>query len=93
MVQVIGLIVQQEILQDAPVALRALIEGPTGRDAACRLYSLPGDGAAAGVMAVCRASVTQERAVAWVNELFANIQPRQIICLSALPVSARLCCC
>lgn len=82
--------IQREILQDAPVALRALVEGPTGRKAACQLYALPGRVAAAGIIAICRAAVTQERAVAWVNGLFENVRAERVICLSCMPVCTSL---
>ncbi|CAL8469394.1 g8935 [Coccomyxa elongata] len=83
--QGIGQIVQPEILQDAPIALRAMIEGPTGKDSACELYII-GDGASEALLvAVCRAAVTPERSGAWANGLFAEINPEQVICVSSLP--------
>lgn len=88
MLQGIGQIIQPEILQDAPIALRAMVEGPTGKDSACELYTLGGGASEALLVAVCRAAVTPERSGAWANGLFAEINPEQVICVSSLPVRA-----
>jgi len=85
--QAIGRIVQSEILQDAPVALRAMVEGPTGKDSACELFVLEGDSGAPVLVALCHALVTPERAAAWADGLFAEVNPKKVICISSLPVS------
>ncbi|KAK9908196.1 hypothetical protein WJX75_004095 [Coccomyxa subellipsoidea] len=36
--QAIGRIIQPEILQEAPIALRAMVEGPTGKESACECF-------------------------------------------------------
>ncbi|BDA44865.1 probable proteasome assembly chaperone 1 [Coccomyxa sp. Obi] len=84
--QGIGRIIQPEILQDAPIALRAMVEGPTGKDSACELYIMGGGASVPAVLvAMCRAAVTPERSGAWANGLFAEINPEQVICISSLP--------
>lgn len=83
--QSIGRVIQPQILQDAPIALRAMFEGPTGKDSACELYIIGGSGSKPVLVAVCRAAVTPERSGAWANGLFAEINPEQVICISSLP--------
>lgn len=85
--QAIGRIVQPEILQDAPVALRAMVEGPTGKDSACELFVLEGESGAPVLVALCHNLVMPERAAAWADGLFAEVNPKEVICISSLPVS------
>ena len=88
LLQAIGRIIQPEILQEAPIALRAMVEGPTGKESACECFVVGGDTGAPVLVAVCRAAVTPERSAAWANGLFAEIHAERVICISSMPVRA-----
>lgn len=79
-----GSLWQPEILQEAPVALRALVEGPTGRDAAAQLLFSPRDRTA---VALCSSAIPPERAAAWVEGLLSHVQAQHAVAAASLPVS------
>lgn len=81
--QVVGSLRQPEILQEAPVALRALVEGPTGVDAATQLLFSPGDRAA---VALCSSPIPPERAAAWVQGLLSHVDAQHAVAVASLPV-------
>ena len=83
--QVVGSLWQPEIMHEAPVALRALVEGPTGRDTATQLLYSPQSRAA---FALCRSSIPPERAAAWVEGLLSHVEAKHIVFVASLPVSA-----
>ena len=78
-----GSLWQPEILQDAPVALRALVEGPTGRDAAAQLLFSPRDRTA---VALCSSAIPPERAAAWVEGLLSHVKAQHAVAAASLPV-------
>lgn len=78
---------QPEVLAGAPAALRALVEGSVGRESACALRPAPGGSPTDVLVALCRGSITPERAPAWAAGLFARVQPQQVLCVSALQVA------
>ncbi len=86
--QVVGSLWQPEILQEAPVALRALVEGPTGRDAATQLLFNPRDRT---VVALCSSAIPPERAAAWVEGLLSHIDAQHAVAVASLPVRAFPC--
>ena len=86
-VQVVASMQQPEILVGAPIALRSLVEGSTGRDSCCALRAAPGGAPADALVALCSANITPERAVAWAAGLFAHVQPQRVVCVSALQVA------
>ena len=83
--QVVGSLWQPEIMHEAPVALRALVEGPTGRATATQLLYSPQSRAA---VALCRSSIPPERAAAWVEGLLSHVEAKHIVFVASLPVSA-----
>ena len=85
--QVVGRLRQLEILQDAPVALRALVEGPTGPDAAAQLLFSPGHRAA---VALCSSLIPPERAAAWVQGLLSHVDAQHVVAVAFLPVRSLL---
>ena len=86
--QIVGSLWQPEILQEAPVALRALIEGATGRDAATQLSFSPRDRTA---VALCSSAVPPERAAAWVEGLLSCVDAQHIVFAASHPVRAFQC--
>ena len=83
LLQVMGGLWQPEIMRDAPVALRSLIEGPVGRVAAAQvLLSSPGRTA----VALCRSAIPPERAAAWAAGLLSHVRVQHILIVASLPV-------
>ena len=83
LLQVVGSLWQPEIMRDAPVALRSLIEGPTGRASAAQvLLSCPGGTA----VALCRRAIPPERAAAWADGLLSHVRAQRILIVASLPV-------
>ena len=82
-IQVVGSLWQPEILQEAPVALRALVEGPTGRDVATQLLFSPRDRTA---VALCSSSIPPERAAAWVEGLLSHVEAQHAVAVASFPV-------
>ena len=83
-----GSLWQPEILEGAPVALRALIEGPSGRDAAAQLLFSAQDRM---VVALCSSSIPPERAAAWVDGLLLHVKAQHAVFAASLPVGPLLC--
>ena len=81
--QVVGSLWQPEILQEAPVALRALVEGPAGRDAATQLLYSPRDRTA---VALCSSLIPPERAAAWVEGMLSHVEAQHAVVVASLPV-------
>ena len=87
LLQVVGSLWQATIMQDAPVALRSLIEGPTGKAVAAQvLLSCPGGTA----VALCRTALPPERAAAWADGMLSHVRAQRILIVASLPV--RLAC-
>ncbi|CAL5230003.1 g13442 [Coccomyxa viridis] len=80
--QVVGSLWQPEILQEAPVALRALVEGPAGRDAATQLLYSPRDRTA---VALCSSLIPPERAAAWVEGMLSHVEAQHAVVVASLP--------
>ncbi|CAK0784154.1 hypothetical protein CVIRNUC_007357 [Coccomyxa viridis] len=80
--QIMGSLWQPEIMRDAPVALRSLIEGPVGRASAAQvLLSSPGRTA----VALCRSAIPPERAAAWAAGLLSHVRAQHILIVASLP--------
>ena len=82
-VQVVGHLWQPEIMQEAPVALRAMIEGPTGRQTATQLLY---DSHSRTAAALCRSVIPPERSAAWVEGMLSHVKAQHILFAASLPV-------
>jgi hypothetical protein len=83
--QVVGHLWQPEIMQEAPVALRAMVEGPTGRQTATQLLY---DSHSRTAAALCRNVIPPERSAAWVEGLLSHVKPQHILFAASLPVGS-----
>lgn len=82
-VQVVGHLWQPEIMQEAPVALRAMIEGRTGRQTATHLLY---DSHSRTAAALCCSVIPPERSAAWVEGLLSHVKAQHILFAASLPV-------
>lgn len=83
--QVVGHLWQPEIMQEAPVALRAMVEGPTGRQTATQLLYDSHNRTSA---ALCHTVIPPERSAAWVEGLLSHVKPQHILFAASLPVGS-----
>ena len=83
LLQVVGSLWQQEIMRDAPVALRSLIEGPCGRASAAQVLLSSRSKTA---VALCRSAIPPERAAAWADGLLSHVRAQRILVVASLPV-------